>query len=85
MLKVIEVLAESDKSWEDAAASAVKKAAKTVHGIKSIYIQDMEASVKDNKIVSYRINAKFPFSSTGNDRGAYRPFGFWILLQRKTA
>jgi len=65
MLKVIEVLAESDKSWEDAAASAVKKAAKTVHGIKSIYIQDMEASVKDNKIVSYRINAKISFLLDG--------------------
>lgn len=65
MLKVIEVLAESDKSWEDAAATAVKKAAKTVHGIKSIYIQDMEASVKDNKIVSYRINAKISFLLDG--------------------
>lgn len=65
MLKVIEVLAESDKSWEDAAASAVKKTAKTVHGIKSIYIQDMEASVKDNKIVSYRINAKISFLLDG--------------------
>ncbi|MEN6541022.1 dodecin family protein [Parvibaculum sp.] len=65
MLKVIEILAESDKSWEDAAASAVKKAAKTVHGIKSIYIQDMEASVKDNKIVSYRINAKISFLLDG--------------------
>lgn len=65
MLKVIEVLAESDKGWEDAAASAVKKASKTVHGIKSIYIQDMEASVKDNKIVSYRINAKISFLLDG--------------------
>lgn len=36
MLKVIEVLAESDKSWEDAAAQAVVRASKTVHGIKSL-------------------------------------------------
>ena len=28
MLKVIEVLAESDKSWEDAASNAVTRAAK---------------------------------------------------------
>jgi flavin-binding protein dodecin len=35
MLKVIEVLAESDKSWEDAAAQAVANASKTVHGIRS--------------------------------------------------
>ncbi|HMM14651.1 MAG TPA: dodecin family protein [Parvibaculum sp.] len=61
MLKVIEVLAESDKSWEDAAANAVKTAAKTVHNIKSIYIENMEATVKDNKITGYRINAKLTF------------------------
>lgn len=61
MLKVIEVLAESDKSWEDAAARAVATAAKTVHGIKSIYIKDFEAKTEGAKIVSYRINAKISF------------------------
>jgi flavin-binding protein dodecin len=61
MLKVIEVLAESDKSWEDAAARAVATAANTVHGIKSIYIKDFEAKTDGEKIVSYRINAKISF------------------------
>jgi flavin-binding protein dodecin len=61
MLKVIEVLAQSDKSWEDAAANAVKQAAETVRGIKSIYIKEMEASVEDGKIVQYRVNAKISF------------------------
>ena len=61
MLKVIEVLAESDKSWEDAAAQAVVRASKTVHGIKSIYIKDFEAKVDANKIVQYRINANISF------------------------
>ena len=62
MLKVIEVLAESDKSWEDAAQVAVTKAAKTVRLIKSIYIKDMEAKVEDNRITEYRINAKITFA-----------------------
>ncbi len=61
MLKVIEVLAESDKSWEDAAAHAVKRASKSVHGIKSIYIKDMNAQVENNKITKYRINANISF------------------------
>ena len=61
MLKVIEVLAQSDKSWEDAAANAVKQTAETVRGIKSIYIKEMEASVEDGKIVQYRVNAKISF------------------------
>ncbi len=61
MLKVIEVLAESNKSWEDAAANAVTRAGKTLNGIKSIYIKDFEAKVENNKIVQYRINAKISF------------------------
>ena len=61
MLKVIEVLAESDKSWEDAASQAVTRASKSVHGIKSIYIKDMEAKVENNKITKFRISAKVSF------------------------
>jgi flavin-binding protein dodecin len=61
MLKVIEVLAESDKSWEDAASQAVTRASKSVHGIKSLYIKDMNAQVENNKITKYRINANISF------------------------
>jgi flavin-binding protein dodecin len=61
MLKVIEVLAESDKSWDDAAANAVSQASKTVRNIESIYVENMKALVSDNKIVKYRINAKITF------------------------
>jgi flavin-binding protein dodecin len=61
MLKVVEVLAESDKSWEDAATNAVTNAAKTLHGIKSIYVKELEAKVDGDRIVAYRINAKITF------------------------
>ena len=61
MLKVIEVLAESDKSWEDATQQAVTKASKSVHGIKSIYIKNFEAKVENNQIQTYRINANISF------------------------
>ena len=66
MLKVIEVLAQSDKSWEDAAANAVQEASKTVRDIKSIYIKEMEAVVTDGKINQYRINAKISFLLEGS-------------------
>ena len=61
MLKVIEVLAESNKSWEDAAQSAVAEANKTLRNIRSIYLENMEATVADGKIKSYRINGKISF------------------------
>lgn len=61
MLKVTEVLAQSDKSWEDAAQNAVRQAAETVRDIKSIYVNEFEAVVEDNTITKYRINAKISF------------------------
>lgn len=57
-LKVIEVLAQSDKSWEDAARQAIAKASKSVHGIRSIYLKEMEATVENNEIRQFRINAR---------------------------
>ena len=61
VVKVIEVLSDSKISWEDAAQQAVAKASKTIHNVKSIYIKDHSAKVENNKIVSYRINAKISF------------------------
>jgi dodecin len=61
VMKVIEVLAESPKSWEDAVAAAVLKASESVHGIRSVYIKEFEVQVDNNKVVNYRINAKVTF------------------------
>jgi hypothetical protein len=61
MLKVVEVLAESNKGWEDAAQVAVTNASKTVRNIRSIYIKNHEAKVENGKITMYRINAKISF------------------------
>jgi len=61
VLKVVEVLANSDKSWEDAAQQAIKKASKSVRGIRSINIKNLSATVENDKIVQYRLNAKLTF------------------------
>lgn len=61
ILKVIELLASSEKGWEDAAANAVKTASKTVQGIRSVYIKDLSAVVRNNLITEYRVNAKVTF------------------------
>ena len=61
VVKVIEVLAQSEKSWEDAAKKAVKAASKSIDNIKSIYIVDMNAKVKGDRIINYRVNAKISF------------------------
>ena len=61
VIKVIEVLAQSEKSWEDAAQQALKVASKTIRNIQSIYVEDFQAIVEDGEIVNYRINAKISF------------------------
>ncbi len=62
ILKVIEILATSKNSWEDAAANAVKEASKTVRGIRSCNVQNQSAVVEKGKIVEYRINCKISFA-----------------------
>lgn len=61
ILKVIEILASSKTSWEDAAANAVKEASKTLRGIRSVNVKNQSATVENNKITEYRVNCKITF------------------------
>ena len=61
VVKVIEILAESEKSWEDAAKTALDEAKKTIRQIRSIYVENFVAAVENGKIKAYRINAKVSF------------------------
>ena len=61
VLKVIELMANSDESWEDATKRALAQASKSVDNIRSVYIQDQSATVKDGKIDEYRVNVKITF------------------------
>lgn len=61
IVKIIEVIASSENSFDDATRNALAEAAKSVKNIKSIYIKEMNAKVQDNKIVSYGVNAKISF------------------------
>lgn len=61
VLKVIEILSNSDKSWEDATRKAVKHASKSVKNIRSVYVQDQSASVTDGEVTEFRVNLKITF------------------------
>ncbi len=61
MVKVIEVIASSDKGFSEATQNAINEASKTVKNIKSIYIKHMNANVENNKIISYAVNANISF------------------------
>ena len=61
VVKVLELLAESEESWEDAARQAVAEASKTVRGISSVYVSEFQATVENDKIKNYRANVKISF------------------------
>ncbi len=59
--KVIEILAYSNESWEEATRQAIKDSSKTIKNIESIYIKEQSAKVENNQITQYRINAQITF------------------------
>ena len=61
VLKVIEILGNSKVSFEDAIQNVINEASKSVKNIKSVYVQDMQVTVSDNKIKEYRVDAKVTF------------------------
>ena len=60
-MKVIEVLANSNKSWEEATKKAVKQAAKSVKNIKSVFVQSQSAVVNEDEVTEFRVNLKITF------------------------
>jgi dodecin len=61
VLKVIEIMANSNQSWEEAVKNAVRTAAKSVKNIKSVYVKDQTANVEGDKITDYRVITKITF------------------------
>ncbi len=61
VVKIIEVIGSSPKSWEDATKNVLEEASKTIQNIKSIYVKRCTAKVEKNKIVEYRAVVKIAF------------------------
>ena len=61
IMKVIEVMANSDKSWEEATRKAVKHAAKSVKHIKSAFVQSQSVVINENEVTEFRVNLKITF------------------------
>lgn len=61
IVKVIEVIASSEKSFDDAVVQCVDEVSKTIHNIDSVYIKDFKVHVKNGKPVSYGIICKVSF------------------------
>jgi flavin-binding protein dodecin len=61
IVKVIEVIASSEKGIDDAIRTAVAEASKTVRNIDSVYVQDIKAHVKDGQVTTFGCVCKISF------------------------
>ena len=61
IVKVVELLAQSETSWEDATRQAVARAARTLRNIRSVYVKEFEAVVENDKVTQFRVNVKISF------------------------
>ena len=61
VVKIVELIGSSPKSWEEATKNALTEAAKTIKNIKSVYVKRCNAKVENNKIVEYRAVVKIAF------------------------
>jgi len=61
IVKVIEVIASSEKSIDDAVHHAVAEVSKTVRNIDSVYVKDIKAHVKDGKISTFGVICQVSF------------------------
>jgi hypothetical protein len=61
VIKIVEVIGSSPKSWEDAAKNALAETAETVRDIKSIDAKHFTAKVEKDKIVEYRAVVRIAF------------------------
>ena len=61
VVKVIELLGESEQSWEDASRKVVEEATKTLRGVTSVYVKEFQATVENDRVKNFRVNAKVSF------------------------
>lgn len=66
VIKVIEVMDNSTESWEDAAQTAVTHATQTLKNTRSIYVKELTAVVREDRIAEYRITGKISFELLGS-------------------
>jgi flavin-binding protein dodecin len=59
--KVTEIIASSNKSFEDAVTKGIKRANKTLKDIKGAWVKDQQVTVNDGKVTEYRVTMKVTF------------------------
>jgi dodecin len=59
--KIIELSADSEKSFEDALEAGIKRANNTLRNVRSVWIKDQEVLIENGSPVKYRLHLKVTF------------------------
>ncbi|NND19089.1 MAG: dodecin domain-containing protein [Silicimonas sp.] len=59
--RVTEIIASSEKSFEDAVEVGVKRAVETLKNVEGAWVQDQKVVVQGGKIAEYRVILKVTF------------------------
>ena len=63
--KIIELIGTSTESWEKAAAAAVTKAGKSLRDLRVAEVSQLDMTLKNGKVESYRAKIKVSFKFEG--------------------
>lgn len=66
IVKVIEVIASSENSFEDAVRNAVAEVSKTIHNIDSVFVKDFKVHVNKDTITTFGVICKVAFRVDDN-------------------
>jgi dodecin len=61
VIRVVELVGVSSKSWSDAAQQAINRASETMRHITGLDVLHSSAVVRNSKIIEYHVNVKVAF------------------------
>ena len=61
VVKIITLVGESPKSWEEAMKSVISEAQKSLRGITRIGVSEFDVRMKDDKVDVFRVRADVSF------------------------
>ena len=59
--RVTEIIASSDKSFDDAVKVGIARACKKLKNVSGAWVKDQKVVIDKNKIIEYRVNLKVTF------------------------
>ena len=68
VMKSVQIMSESSKSFEGAIENAIARMGKSVKNIRSANIQNQSVTLKNNKIDQYRVNMMITFEVGGGSK-----------------